>query len=154
MKARALFCDWDALQYTATYCNTLQPTATHCNMVQHTAVHWCVGMKARALFSDCNTLQHAAKCCNMLQRSAPYCNALQHIVTHCNTLQHAATHCNTLAGPQRCVGMKARAHQACHKQLTSLFTIAAKSDDRLENVFSKIAWRIKNTRECVLESIW
>mmetsp|Transcript_11809 Transcript_11809/g.18775 ORF Transcript_11809/g.18775 Transcript_11809/m.18775 type:complete len:89 (+) Transcript_11809:108-374(+) len=59
-----------------------------------------------------------------------------------------------LAGPQRCVGMKARAHQACHKQLTSLFTIAAKSDDRLENVFSKIAWRIKNTRECVLESIW
>ena len=27
----------NALQHTATHCNTLQHTATHCNLLQHTA---------------------------------------------------------------------------------------------------------------------
>ena len=52
----------DALQHTATQCNTLQHIATRCNALQHTATH-------------CNTLQHIAM----------HCNTLQHTATHCFT---------------------------------------------------------------------
>jgi len=97
----------EALQHTATHCNTLQHTATHCYTLQHTATH-------------CNTLQHTAipnavthystsqrcstKHCNSLQLTATHCHsgfahsesfplseAMQHTATHCNT-----KHCNTL----------------------------------------------------------
>jgi len=54
----------DALQHTATHCNTLQRTATHRNAPQRTATHR-----------------------NAPQRTAAHCNALQHTATHCNTLQ-------------------------------------------------------------------
>ena len=57
----------DAVQGTATHCNTLQHNATHCNTLQHTATH-------------CNTLQHTTKQCRDY-------NTLQHTATHCSTIQ-------------------------------------------------------------------
>jgi len=56
----------DALQHTATHCNTLQRTATHRNATHR----------------------------NAPQRTATHRSALQRTATHCNTLQHTATHYN------------------------------------------------------------
>jgi len=79
----------EALQPTATHCNTLQHTVVHCNTLQYTAAH-------------CNTLQHIAIHCSthLTQKRVTSLQivkvALQHIATYCSTLQLAATHCNTL----------------------------------------------------------
>jgi len=83
----------NALQHTATLCNTMQRSATHYNALQHTAT-LCNTLQRSA--THCNALQHTATLCNILQRSATHCNALQHTATLCNTLQHTATLCNTL----------------------------------------------------------
>jgi len=53
----------DALQHTATHCNTLQYTATYCNTLQHMHISMCV----HDIFihmMHCNTLQHTATHCN------------------------------------------------------------------------------------------
>jgi len=52
-------------------CNALQHTATHCNT---TATHY-------------NSLRDTERC-NALQHTATHCNTLQHTATHCNILQH------------------------------------------------------------------
>ena len=67
---------FEALDVTATRCNTLQHTATRCNALQRAATH-------------CNTLQHTATHCNTLRHTATHCNTL-------STLQHAAAHYCTL----------------------------------------------------------
>ena len=111
--------DWvrDALQHTATHCNTLQHTATHCNaeaclraliqgdftnnteVVQTMTVLLAsseASLRRYIAATHCNTLQHTATHCNTLQHTATPCNTLQHTATHCNTPQHTAAHCNTL----------------------------------------------------------
>ena len=45
----------DALQHTATNCNTLQHTATHCNTRTASCATWCIHSDV----TYCNTLQHA-----------------------------------------------------------------------------------------------
>jgi len=93
-----VWCDmtqWlQALQHTATYCNTLQHTATYCNTLQHTATY-------------CNILQHTQTLCNILKHSAPasvfrvapsrhlWCNP----TTSFHTLQRTAMHSNILQQP-------------------------------------------------------
>jgi len=74
----------DALQHTATQCNTLQHTTTHCNTLQHTATH-------------CNTLQHTATHYLAARQKIEggLVRGWRHILTRCNTLQHTATRCNT-----------------------------------------------------------
>jgi len=54
--------------------NALQRTATQCNTLLHIAAH-------------CNTLQHTATHCNTMPYTATHCNTLQHAATRCNTLQ-------------------------------------------------------------------
>ena len=83
----------EALQHTATHCDTLQHTAAHCNTLQHTATH-CHTLQCTATRSS--TLYHSTAHCT-LRHTAAHCNTLQHTATHCNTLQHTATHCNTPA---------------------------------------------------------
>jgi len=115
----AYICIWtphcNALQYTATRCNTLQQFFTYtymyiplCNTLQH-ATTQCTATR-------CNTLQHVLHMYiyvhTTLHHTATRYNTLQHVLqiymyscadvcvreqraaTHCNTLQHAATHCN------------------------------------------------------------
>jgi len=62
-----------ALQHTASYCNTLQHTATHCN----------------SSLQQPRSLRH-------VKHTATRCTTLQHTATHCSTLRHSAPHCNTL----------------------------------------------------------
>jgi len=57
----------------------LQHTATHCNTLQHTATR-----------SDTPLNDHL-----IMREFVRHRNALQHTTTHCDTLQHTATHCNT-----------------------------------------------------------
>ena len=107
----------EALQHTATHCNTLQHTYTPLQhtlqhttrdrkpflfylvvnhfspTLQHTATHYYTRQHTA---THCNTLQHTATHCNTLQRTATPCNTRQHTATPCNTLQHPATPCNTL----------------------------------------------------------
>ena len=61
----------DALQHTATHCNTLQRTATHRNATHR----------------------------NAPQRTATHRSALQRTATHCNTLQHTTTAAIVWQGP-------------------------------------------------------
>jgi len=86
----------NALQHTATNCNTLQQTATHtatpCNTRQHTATYYSA---LQHTATHCNTLQHTTTHYSTLQHTATHCNTLQHTAAHCNTLQHTATHCNS-----------------------------------------------------------
>ena len=109
----------NALQHTATYCNTIfnskNPSHLHCNALQHAAAPSltksppatrCNGLQhiTNNFHKDpCNALPHTAPQCNTMSNIAPYitctathCNTLQHTAIHCNTLQHTATHCNKL----------------------------------------------------------
>jgi len=98
----------NALQYTATHCNTLHHTATH---YRYPGLSRRSTASARALITidlaycnalhNCNTLQHTAthyRCSGPSHRSTAlariliknWLNMLQHTATHCNTLQHTA----------------------------------------------------------------
>jgi len=81
----------DALQHTATHCNTLE----HYTLVLHFAV-----MERQRLVGSlhCNTLQHTTT--QVLHFAVM---ELQRLVgsIHCHTLPHTVTHCHTL---QRLVG--------------------------------------------------
>ena len=104
----------NALQHTATHCNTLQHAATHCNTLQYLHSHLmkscCVSLLL-CTSTHCNTLQHTAMHCNTLQHAAipaihavisrrrvacPSRYLLQHTAAHCNSLQHSTTLCRTL----------------------------------------------------------
>jgi len=69
-----------------TYCNALQHTATHCNTLQHCNAGG-QGRHSKGLYTSrhCNT-HH-----NTLQHTATYCNTLQHPAAH---LHHTAAHCH------------------------------------------------------------
>jgi len=109
----------NAVQHTATHCNTQQHTATqcntlHCNILQDTAI-LCTATYALNTNGLCLTLiswfwgifqlctcppgfYGCSSWCNCitLQHAATRCNALQRTATHCNALQRTATHCNAL----------------------------------------------------------
>jgi len=102
-------------------CNALQRTATHCNTLRHNTAR--INIASYASYASeahsCNTLQHAATRCNTLQHAAARCIMLQRTVTHCNThtytrytcynfglrsapLQHTTTHSVTLQHTTLC----------------------------------------------------
>ena len=57
----------NALQHTATHCNTLQHSATLCNTLQHTATHCKIPAQPTACSTkSANTLQHTATQSNTL----------------------------------------------------------------------------------------
>ena len=81
----------NTLQYTATQCNALQRTATHCNTLQRTATH----CNTHVTHMDCNTTDFWLRMSWLLMRRLVTVITLQHTATHCDTLQHTAYNCNT-----------------------------------------------------------
>jgi len=82
----------NALQHTATYCNTFQPNATKCNIKAlnvyvcrvtfiRPALH-CIALRCASI--HCNALQHRG-CCKNRRRASPSSD-LQHTTTPCSTL--------------------------------------------------------------------
>ena len=76
--------------------NALQRTATDCNTLRHTTARIKIASFASYASEahSCNTLQHAVTRCSTLQHAAARCITLHHAATHCNALQH--THRHTL----------------------------------------------------------
>ena len=90
----------DALQHTATHCNTL---AIHCNTLQCLATRGIthfhtICMYFYDLISEKDALQHTTTHCNTL---ATYCNTLQHTATRGMTHFHVTGVCFSIR--QKCV---------------------------------------------------
>jgi len=83
------------------HCNALQYTATHCNTQDH-AVECPVYDFAFNTATHSNTLPHPATP-RVVQSSAQCTTVLAHAATHCNILQYTATHCNTQGHAVECL---------------------------------------------------
>ena len=81
---------------SAPHCNALQHTATHCNTKSTTPFPACCQLQSGPHATRYDALQHVATGCSTLQHTAIHCNILQHTATHYNTLQHTEAHCTTL----------------------------------------------------------
>ena len=72
---------YNALQHTATHCNTLQHTATHCNTGGVTRAAGARGYR-----------RIRVPAARVAAGPATHCNSLHRTTSHCNTLQHRWNH--------------------------------------------------------------
>ena len=92
--------DCDAVQHTATHCNTLQQsgielkTLLDISRMQNTVS--AIQGKTLLIIQITAVLQHVALCCNVLQCAAVCCSVLQCVAVCCSVLQCAAVCCSVL----------------------------------------------------------